>query len=76
VKEAEPDTREVVDSEAYRAQLADDDLPSLARSFLCSSMIFETHGDEAAAARNAIEAAWVCDDEDVRGAATQCRQGH
>ena len=73
VDEATPTTREVVTSDAYRAQLADEDFPALARSFLCSSMIFEEHGDQAAAARNAIEAAWVCDDEDIPGAATQCR---
>jgi hypothetical protein len=71
--EATPTAREVVNSDAYRAQLADEDLPAFARSFLCSSMIFEEHGDEAAAAQNAIEAAWVCDDEDLPGAATRCR---
>ena len=73
VDEATPSAREVVDSDAYRAQLADEGLPELARSFLCSSMIFEEHGDEAAAAQNAIEAAWVCDDEDLPEAATRCR---
>ena len=73
VDEATPTTREVVNSDAYRARLADEDFPALARSFLCSSMIFEEHGDQAVAARNAIEAAWVCDDEDLPGAATQCR---
>jgi hypothetical protein len=71
--EAAPTTREVVNSDAYRTQLADEDLPELARSFLCSSMIFEEQGDEAAAAQNAIEAAWVCDDEDLPAAATRCR---
>ena len=71
--EATPSAREVADSDAYRAQLADEDLPALARSFLCSTMIFEEHGDEAAAARNAIDAAWVCDDEGLAGAATRCR---
>jgi hypothetical protein len=71
--EATPSAREVVNSDAYRAQLADEDLPALARSFLCSSMVFEEQGDEAAAAQNAIEAAWVCDDKDLSGAATQCR---
>ncbi|MGH3079627.1 MAG: hypothetical protein ACRDNH_00630 [Gaiellaceae bacterium] len=51
----------------------DGDVPELARSFLCSSMIFQEHGDKGDAARNAIEAAWVCDDDDLPGAATQCR---
>ena len=49
------------------------DLPELARSFLCSSMIFEELGEEAFAARNAIEAAWVCDDENATMRAVRCR---
>ena len=73
IDEAPPGTREVVESPAYRAQLADADLPELARSFLCSSTIFEEQGEEAAAARNAIEAAWVCDDENLPEAGTRCR---
>ena len=65
--------REIVQSPAYRALLADADLPELARSFLCSSMIFEEIDEEAFAARNAIDAAWVCDDEGLPEAAVRCR---
>ena len=63
IAEGTPSRKEIVESAAYRALLAEADLPELARSFLCSSMIFEELGEEAFAARNAIEAAWVCDDE-------------
>ena len=65
--------REVVESPAYRALLAEAALPELARSFLCSSMIFEEFEAEAFAARTAIEAAWVCDDENAHEAAVRCR---
>ncbi len=65
--------QEIVESAAYRALLADADFPELARSFLCSSMIFEEFEEEAFAARNAIEAAWVCDDENAHEAAVRCR---
>lgn len=36
-------------------------------------MIFEEFQEEALAARNAIEAAWVCDDENAHEAAVRCR---
>ena len=65
--------KEIVESAAYRALLADPDLPELARSFLCSSMIFEEYEEEAFAARSAIEAAWVCDDHGLHEAAVRCR---
>ena len=65
--------REIVESPAYRALLADADLPELAKSFLCSSMIFEELDEEAFAARSAIGAAWACDDEDAHELAARCR---
>ena len=65
--------REIVESSAYRALLARSDVPELARYFLCSSMIFEEVEKEAFAARNAIEAAWVCDDANAHEAALRCR---
>ena len=65
--------QEIVASAAYRALLADADLPELARSFLCSSLIFEEFDEEAFAARNAIEAAWVCDDEKMPEGAVRCQ---
>lgn len=63
---------EIVKSAPYRALLGEADLPELARSFLCSSMIFEQF-EEALAARSAIRAAWVCDDEELHDAAIRCR---
>ena len=62
IAEGTPSMKGIVESAAYRALLVDPDLPELARSFLCSSMIFEEFEEEAFAARSAIEAAWVCDD--------------
>ncbi len=73
IEEGTPYTHEIVESPSYRALLVDADLPDLARSFLCSSLIFEELEEEAWAARNAIEAAWVCDDENAREAAVRCR---
>ena len=73
IAEGTPFKKEIVESDAYRQLLADPDLPELARSFLCSSMIFEEFEEEAFAARNAIEAAWVCDDENAHDAAVRCR---
>ncbi len=44
IGEATPYTREVVESIAYRALLGHAALPELARSFLCSSLVFEKRG--------------------------------
>lgn len=73
IDEATPYTREVVESIAYRALLGYSALPELARSFLCSSLVFEKRGEDAAAARSAIEAAWACDDEGAVAEAARCR---
>jgi hypothetical protein len=70
---ATPSTRTVVESSAYRALLGRADLPELARSFLCSSLVFDQGGERAAAARNAIEAAWACDDAGAVAEAARCR---
>jgi hypothetical protein len=67
------ETREVVSSARYRAQLVEDGLPELARTFLCVAILAEEFGDEAEGARCAIEAAWVCDDDGVVAGARRCR---
>jgi hypothetical protein len=53
----------------------DDRVPELAKSFLCSAFILSELGAEAAAAHQAIRAAWVCDDEgaSAKAAAVRCR---
>jgi hypothetical protein len=74
IGEATPHTRDVVEDIPYRSMLADSAYPDLARSFLCSSFVFEQLGSEAAAAaRNAIEAVWACDDVGGADAAMHCR---
>jgi hypothetical protein len=65
--------RAVVFGQEYRAQLSEDGMPELARSLLCIALIGSTIGFVADAARCAIEAAWVCDDEDASDAASRCR---
>jgi hypothetical protein len=73
IGQATPYTREVVEGVPYRSLLADPFYPELARAFLCSSICFEQIGEEASAARNAIEAAWACDDDGAVEAAIKCR---
>lgn len=68
-----PGAREVVDSAEYRELLGQADLPQLARSFLCASLVLEKGGETVAAARKALEAAWACDDEGAVGS-VQCRR--
>lgn len=41
IADGAPSMKEIVESDAYRQLLADPALPELARSFMCSSMIFE-----------------------------------
>lgn len=73
IGDATPYTREVVEDIPYRSVLSDASYPELARAFLCSSLVFEQLGEEASAARNAIEAAWACDDDGAAEAAVRCR---
>jgi hypothetical protein len=73
IDEATGEDADVVSSAAYRAQLAEKGLPELARSLLCAATIAAELGNEGEAARCAIEAAWVCDDEAAFIAAHSCR---
>ncbi len=73
ISEAMPDTRRVVESTEYRALLEHSGFPELARSFLCSSLVFQKCGERVAAARTAVEAAWACDDEGAVAESIHCR---
>ncbi|MEO9176541.1 MAG: hypothetical protein ABI317_13585 [Gaiellales bacterium] len=73
IDESPDEVEEVVASEAYRTQLVEAGLPELARSLLCVALLAEWYGDEAEAARCAVEAAWVCDDAAAFEAASRCR---
>ncbi len=73
ISEAPDQATSVVRSATYREQLADSNLPELANSFLCKSIIDESAGDYASAAWALIHAAWVCDDEEKHESAKKCR---
>ncbi len=63
----------VIRSREYREQLCDPDLPELANSFLCASMIQEQGGDYASAGLSSMYAAWACDDRGAPEQARSCR---
>jgi hypothetical protein len=72
VAKAPDSARETVDSEAYRAQLANPAFDELVSTFLCASMIQESDGSYNSAGWFALKAAWACDS--VRqGDPTVCR---
>jgi hypothetical protein len=73
IDEAPDDLADVIATAPYRSQLAEDGMPELARSFLCVAYLAEWYGDEAEAARCAVQAAWVCDDADEPEHARRCR---
>ena len=66
--------REILESEAYIAQLNNKNYPELANSFLCHSMFQVANGEYCAAAGSCQTAAWVCDDEEgFEDQAVECR---
>jgi|GEM_PF-123201 len=65
--------REIVSSESYMRQLQDAGYPSPANSFLCCAIIRKRTGHYVEAARIALCAAWVCDD-DAPSLAAGCRR--
>ena len=67
------ESRVIVESLAYRAVLGDEDLPELAVSFLCLSMLDEGSGDGAAATWALLHGAWACDDAELAERAVDCR---
>ncbi len=69
-----PMAAQVMHSEAYRDQLVERILPSLANSFLCSSIILAAQGEFTRAGWSSLHAAWVCDDERAAQGALHCRQ--
>ena len=70
----ERDDTGVVESEVYRAQAARKDLPDLAVSFLCWSLVAEAEGRSTQAAWAAVRAAWACDDAKNEDGAQACRE--
>lgn len=72
IESAEEDTKEIVESAEYQAQLESADFPELANSFLCEAMIEEHLGSMTDAGWDCVHAAWVCDDAENEKA-TWCR---
>lgn len=63
----------LVRSHAYRAQLEDESLPHLARSWLCRAMVEGAEGRLVRAGWSALCGAWACDDLGDEGPARHCR---
>ena len=65
----------LLESDDYRALLADESYPYLARQFVAYAFLAESYGDLGAAAWAYRNAAWVCDDEigSTVDSANQCR---
>jgi hypothetical protein len=66
--------RTVVKGANYRALLAEDGYPPLARRFLARAMLHEEQGDLHGAAEHTLHAAWVADDFDQAELAALWRQ--
>lgn len=66
-------TLDTIQSNAYQSQLQDETFPTHANTFLCWAMIQAHAGEHLGAAWSTIHAAWICDDENEKAAAKQCR---
>ena len=73
VSVAEDAWRAVVKSPDYQSQLSDRRHPVPANALLCWSMLQDTIGAVDQAGWAALQAAWVCDDENAAGASVDCR---
>jgi hypothetical protein len=65
--------RAAVESDAYRAASADPELPQVARDAVCRAVVANAIGDDRAAVRYVMWAAWACDDGDASPAAAGLR---
>jgi hypothetical protein len=74
IDDAPAGAKELVDSPDYRAQLEDERLPALARTFLCAAMVVQNE-DRRSAAHSKLCAAWDCDDAELPDMASECRRG-
>jgi tetratricopeptide (TPR) repeat protein len=70
----ERDDPRIVRSEVYRAMASRTDLPELAVSFLCWSVVAQAEGRLAQAGWACVHAAWACDDARNDRAAGECRE--
>jgi len=65
---------DIVATDSYQMILNQLELPDLANTFLAMSHISQQQGQFNTAAWQAIEAAWICDDEDNMDSAKKCRE--
>lgn len=68
-----PNASDVIQSDPYKLQLNNDDLPPLTNAFLCFALLNERIGDYAQAGWAAVHAAWTCDDAGFSSEAQTCR---
>lgn len=73
ISKAKSKASELVESNIYRKNLKNPDLPDLANYFLCWSLIQENAEDYANAGWASIHAAWACDDFGNDKNAKSCR---
>ncbi len=73
LEEGNPRLRDYLRSEEYQSQLSDSEVPRLAATFLCVSLLEARQGRLANAAWALIHAAWVCDDADREVQSRACR---
>ncbi|MDQ2983472.1 MAG: hypothetical protein M3R70_06050 [Actinomycetota bacterium] len=66
--------REIVENETYRARLTAPGAPEATNRYLCAALVLEAAEEFREAGWNAVEAAWVADDEDAEGAAIEARE--
>ncbi len=54
--------RQIVQNDAYQAELEHDGYPELTREYLCSSLLLSVAGEDGRAGRAALMGAWAADD--------------
>ncbi|GAB4197801.1 MAG: hypothetical protein OHK0022_16400 [Roseiflexaceae bacterium] len=74
VDQVQPGVAALVSSPVYQAQSQDPAYSELANRFLCWALIQEQLGDHSGAGWSRLRAAWVCDDNEQREAAVNCRR--
>ena len=74
VSAAEDAWRAAVKSPNYQSQLSDRRYPESANALLCWSMLQDAIGVVDQAGWAALQAAWVCDDENAASASVDCRR--
>ena len=73
IEKASEGAEAIMQSQEYRLQLANDQYPELANSFLCKAILEKVKNDFPRAIWTTIHAAWACDDSGNNESAKQCR---